>query len=46
VQVDEAGEEERFRRPVGRPLDRGDPPVLDDDRAPEGAVDRVDDKSL
>ena len=31
MEVEEAGEEERFRRSVRRPLDRGDPPVLDDD---------------
>jgi hypothetical protein len=46
VQVEEARKEERLGRAVGRPLDGRDPSVLDDDRSAEGAVDRVDDKSL
>ena len=46
LQVDEAGEDERRLGSSLPPLDRGDDSVLDDELPGEGALDRVNEKSL
>ncbi len=46
VQVDEPRKDERFRGASVPPLDPGDDSVLQDERAGEGALDRVNENSL
>ena len=46
LEVDEAREDERLAGAALPPLDRGNPPALDDDDALVGSLDRVNDNSL